>query len=73
MSDLIFFIKMLVLTVALVIVSQIQIGQRSLENHAMSWVQSSSLVKPLNGTVRGGAKLIKEGREKLKHRFSGWF
>ncbi len=73
MNDVIFFFKMLVLTVAIVIASQIQVGQKSLESHAMTWVQSSSLVRPLNGTVQGGAKLIKEGKEKLKRRFSGWF
>lgn len=73
MRDVIFFAKMLVLTVAIVIASQIQVGQKSIESHAMNWVQSSSLVKPLNGTVQGGAKLIKESKEKIKRRFSGWF
>lgn len=73
MKDVLFFVKMLALTVAIVVVSQVQVGERSLENHAMSWVQSSSLVRPLNGTVRGAAKLIKEGREKVSRRFRGWF
>jgi hypothetical protein len=60
MSDLIFFIKLFCLTVALVLVMQIQVGERSLESHAMGWVQTSALVAPLNTVAQGAAKAARD-------------
>ena len=41
MMDFFFFVKTFVLTIAIVLVMQIQVGQSTLETHAMGWVQSS--------------------------------
>jgi hypothetical protein len=60
MSDIVFFVKLFCLTVALVLVMQIQVGDASLETHAMSWIQSSLLVAPLNKVARGGAKMVRD-------------
>lgn len=60
MSDFVFFLKLFLLTVALVLVMQIKIGERSFESHAMGWVQTSPLVQPINTAAHGGAKVIKD-------------
>lgn len=84
MSELFFCLKTFVLTIAIVIVMQVQVGERTLENHALSWVQTSPIVSPLNSVARGGAKVIREMMDKTQERFhhykrkisensSGWF
>lgn len=60
MSDLFFFVKLLVLTVVLVIFMQVQVGNGSLESHAMNWVQTSSIAAPLNTVAQGGAQMIRD-------------
>lgn len=75
MSDIWFFLKTFVLTVAIVIAMQIQVGGRSIENHALSWVQSSVVASPLNGVAQGAAKMIRDAatavKKKVKHPFRG--
>lgn len=66
MSEIFFCIKSLVLTVALVLVLQVQVGDRTLENHAMAWVYTSQVTAPLNGVARGAAKLIRDGEVKAR-------
>ena len=58
MIDFLFFVKTFILTVAIVLVMQIQVGDHSLENHTMGWVQSSAVAGPLNTVARGAAKLV---------------
>lgn len=65
MSEFLFFVKMTALTAVLVLVMQVQVGERSLEDHAMGWVQSSALVAPLNAVAHGGAKMIRDASEKI--------
>lgn len=65
MSEFIFFVKCFALTVAIVLVMQIQVGERTVESHAMSWVHTSALVQPMNTAARGGAKVIKDLTEKV--------
>ena len=66
MMDFIFFAKTFALTIAIVLVMQIQIGDRSLETHAMGWVQSSAVTTPLHGVKRGAARMIHD----LSHKIS---
>lgn len=61
MSEALFCIKTFVLTIAIVIAMQIQVGERTIEDHALSWVQTSPVVRPLNGVARGAAKLAQDG------------
>lgn len=61
MSDFVFFLKLSGLTLALVLVMQIQVGETSIEDHAMSWVQSSTITSPLNAIAHGGAKMFRDG------------
>lgn len=60
MTDVMFFVKSFILTVALVLVMQINLGERSLETHAMSFVQSSAVVAPLNMVAKGAAKMVRD-------------
>jgi hypothetical protein len=66
MSEFAFFVKTFAITIAIVLVMQIQVGERSLEGHAMTWVQSSAITGPLNGVKRGAAKMAHD----LSHRIS---
>jgi hypothetical protein len=54
-----------VLTVAIVLVMQVQVGERTIESHALSFVQSSAVITPLNRVARGAAQLIQDLRHKL--------
>jgi hypothetical protein len=60
MSDVLFFVKTFFLTIAIVLVMQIHVGDHSIESHAMSWVQSSAVVAPLNSVARGAAKMARD-------------
>jgi hypothetical protein len=60
MMDFLFFVKTFILTVVAVVVMQIQIGGKSVESHAMNWVQSSAIVAPLNGVAKGAAKMARD-------------
>ena len=66
MREVFFCIKTFVLTIAIVIVMQVQVGERTLENHALAWVQTSPLVSPLNTVAQGAAKMIKEMMNKAQ-------
>lgn len=66
MMDFFFFIKMFILTIAIVLVMQIQFDNQSLETHAMSWVQSAAVIGPLHGIKRGAAQLVHD----LSHKIS---
>jgi hypothetical protein len=60
MMDLLFFAKTLFLTIALVLVMQIEVGKGSLESHTMAFVKSSAVTGSLNGVAQGGAKLVRD-------------
>jgi hypothetical protein len=66
MMDFFFFVKTFVLTIAIVLVMQIPVGNSTLETHAMGWVQSSGVGDPLHGVARGAAKMVHD----LSHKIS---
>lgn len=65
MMDIFFFIKTFILTIAIVMVMQIPVGNRSLESHAMSWVQTSDIVVPLHEAARGASKMVRDFSHKV--------
>jgi hypothetical protein len=65
MIDFMYFIKMLALTVAIVIVMQLQVGTNTLETHALNFVQSSAITGPLHGAARGAAKVTHDISHKV--------
>jgi hypothetical protein len=65
MMDILFFVKTFILTIAIVLVMQIQVGDHSLETHAMSWVQTSGAAGPLGEVARGAAKMTHDLSHKV--------
>ena len=71
MTDALFFLKTALGTLLIVMVMQIQVGEKSIENHAMGWVQTSSIVSPLNGVAKGAAKLYSDVKTSIKESLVG--
>lgn len=68
MMDFVFFVKTFLLTIAIVLLMQIQVGSSSIETHAMSFVQSSAIVGPLNTVAKGAAKMIRDVTQTISAR-----
>ncbi len=66
MRDLIFLVKAILLTTIIVLILQIQVGQRTLETHALIWIHTSPLIAPLNTVAQGAAKLYRDNFERKK-------
>lgn len=66
--DFLFFVKTCALTIAIVLLMQIQVGSASIENHAMGFVQSSMITSPLNTVARGAAKMIRDLTQNISAR-----
>ena len=65
MTDFVYFMKLLGVTLVLVLMLQINVGEHSLETHTMNWLQSSSLVSPLNSVAHGGGKLMHDVSDRV--------
>jgi len=65
MKDVTFFMKLLGLTIVVVVLSQIHVGDRSVEAHAMTWVQDSAIAQPLNGVANGAARVLRDATGKI--------
>lgn len=61
MGDVLFAVRMLVITVVIAVFLQIKIGGMTLEARAHSWVQTSSAVETLREVSRGAVKMIRVG------------
>lgn len=71
MMDFLFFIKAFLLTLILVLLMQIQVGERTVESHTMGWVQSSVIIMPLNNVAQGAAKMIRDATTALYNGVKG--
>lgn len=65
MIDFIFFVKMLLLTLVIVLLLQIKFDEHTVEAHAMGWVQSASITQPLNMVAHGAAKATRDLSQKI--------
>ena len=65
MKDVTFFLKLLGLTMVVVALTQLHVGDRSVEAHAMTWVQESALAQPVNGVASGAARMIRDVTGKI--------
>ena len=65
MTDFIYFAKLLGVTIVVIVVLQLNVGNRSLETHAMNWLQSSSVITPLHAVAHGGGKLMHDLSERV--------
>lgn len=68
MTDMMFFVKTFLLTVVLVLAMQLRVGRHTIEHHAMSFVQSSAIVAPLNGVANGAAKMVRDITDHVSNR-----
>lgn len=59
-------IRSIIFTILLITLLQIQVGNKTLESHAVLFFKSSSVGEPLNMVVQGGIKLAKELYKKGK-------
>lgn len=73
MGDLFFFLKCLFLTVVLVVLMQIRIGEYTLEDRFLNWAHESAIVTPLQDVAHGGAKVLRNTWRKLTSGISSKF
>lgn len=69
MRDLFFVLKTFILTVAVILAMQVQLGERTIESHAQQWIESSAVVAPLNAVAKGAAKMIRDARVRIENKF----
>lgn len=60
MFSLISFIRTLAMTLVVVVLLQIKIGEFTLEQRAVDWYRTSSLTQPVQDVANGGAKLVRD-------------
>lgn len=58
MTDLLFVIRMVIITVVIVLLMQIKIGPATIEQHSTEWLHSSSAVASLQGVSEGAVKVL---------------
>jgi hypothetical protein len=61
MSDFVFALKMLGITIVLFLVMQIKVGTHTIEDHTMDYIRTSPVVEPLNGVAHGAVKVMVKG------------
>ncbi|MCB0389918.1 MAG: hypothetical protein KDD58_01450 [Bdellovibrionales bacterium] len=61
MSELLFIVKSFVLTILIVIFMQVKVGETTIEEKTLMWIESSPIILPLQEVVQGGVKFIREG------------
>jgi len=58
MGDIFFFIKMLIFSFILILVLQVKIGEKTLEEKSMDYISQSSVLPVMQGVADGGVKVI---------------
>ncbi len=56
MADIVFVLKCLLVTVVVVVLLQIRVGQRTVEGHAMTWLHHSTVSHHLQDVAEGAVK-----------------
>lgn len=59
MGDILFFIKMIVFTVVFILMMQIKIGPTTVEQKALHWIHTTSIMKPVHEVAQGGVIALK--------------
>lgn len=62
MADFIFVLKCAIVTVAIVVLLQIRIGQRTIEAHTMTWLHRSAVSQHLQDVAEGAVKVGGEAK-----------
>lgn len=61
-----FVIKVAVLTIAIVWVSQMTVGERTVEDHFKGFVHDSSVTAPLHKVAEGARKISQDGIQEFR-------
>lgn len=59
MGDIFFFLKMIVFTVVFILMMQIKIGPTTLEQKALNWIHTTSIMEPVHDVAQGGVIALK--------------
>ncbi len=65
MLNFMFFVKTMALTFVLMIAMQTKWGESTIEDHAMNFVRTSSLVQPLHNMASHGAQAVRQSTKWL--------
>lgn len=68
-GDLIYVAKTLVVTAVVVTVMQVKFGERTLEDHTMTWVYESEYTQPIHEVAQGGVAFLRDLWVKIDGRF----
>lgn len=71
MMDFYFFLKTLALTMAVVILMQIKVGGKSLEDQALMFFRSSMIEEPLTKMAHGGVKMARDAVKAIQDKING--
>jgi hypothetical protein len=71
MSELIFVIKSLVITVVLVILMQVKVGNASIEDYSQHWLTRSSVSIYIQSVAAGGALALRNLAMSVKRAATG--
>ena len=71
MMDFYFFLKTMALTLAVVILMQIKIGNKSLEDQALMFFRSSMVEEPLTKMAHGGVKMARDAVKAIQDKING--
>lgn len=63
-GDLFFVFKMLVITCFIIVVAQVKIGPKTLEDHFQGWLKTSIFVDAVQEAIDGGVVLAKASYKK---------
>ena len=66
MGEVFFVIKTMVITIVVVMLLQIKIGSRTIEQSSMVWIHESAVVESLRGVADGAVKIISKGFGSVK-------
>lgn len=69
MGDLYFFFKTIIMTAVFVLLLQIKIGDSTLEQRSMIWIQNSIVVDNLRSVASGAVKALSHGFRGVKSVF----
>ncbi|HVK60895.1 MAG TPA: hypothetical protein VM432_05065 [Bdellovibrionales bacterium] len=61
MSDFLFVVKCIVATLVMLIFMQMRVGNRTIEQHSLRWIQQSSAVEELRVVAEGAVHAATEG------------
>jgi hypothetical protein len=61
MGEIKFALKCLAATALLIMLSQVKVGNSSIEDYAQNWLRSSKVAQFVQNAARGGARLIQDG------------